>query len=129
MTQAQTEVPRFRVTTAPGFATGLHMYGPDEEIDWVEPEGWNEKKYGKHFSAYGPSLTFACVNKAAEDLMEKHKEKVKLANQPKPTRDDERFAKMEAMHIEMMTAMLEMQAENRRLREKSEEAEEKKGKR
>lgn len=125
---ASDERPIFKVTTAPGFATGLKMYAPDEEIVWAVPPEWDEAKYGKHFAAYGPSLTFLPVNEAAEKLMVEHKAKIAKALAPKPTKDDARFEKLEAMHLQMMNALLEQQAENRRLREKMEELGEEKGK-
>lgn len=76
-TVEEREPPKFRVTQAPGFATGLQMHLPGEEIVWEVPEGWDEKKYGKHFSAYGPSVTFEPLNAAAEALQSDHKEKLK----------------------------------------------------
>jgi len=117
---ASDERPIFRVVSGP-FATGVKLYAPGEEIVWAVPEGWDEKKYGKHFAAYGPSLSFEPLNEAAVKRMEEHKKLVAEKNRPKPTADDERFKKMEAMHLEMMNAMLAMQAENRRLREDTEE--------
>lgn len=122
---AQKEVPKFRVMQAPGFATGLQVHPVDSEIDWVVPEDWNEKRYGKHFASHGPSMSFLPLNKAAEDLMEDHKAKVAEMRKPKPTAGDERFAKLESMHLEMMQVVLALQAENRRLREDAEEKEEK----
>jgi hypothetical protein len=121
MTETKKEVPKFRVTQAPGFATGLVMHEIGTEIEWVVPDDWDTKKNGKHFAAHGPSTTFDCLNDAAVKLMEEHKENVRKKNLPKPTADDDRFKKMEAMHIEMMSTMLEMQAENRRLREDAED--------
>lgn len=116
------ENPIFRVTNPPGFATGLVMHPPGTEIEWVVPDDWDEKKYGKHYAAYGPSLTFQPMNAAAEALMEDHKALVKKKNTPKTAVDDERFAKLEAMHLQIMNSMLEQQAENRRLREQLGEA-------
>lgn len=110
----ETEIPKFKVG-AQHFATGLYLYPPESVIEWVVPEGWNEKKFGKHFASHGPSTSFECLNKAAEDLMAEHKKKVAELRRPKPTANDEHFAKMEAMHLQMMNAVLEGQAENRRL--------------
>ncbi len=122
------ETPKFEVTLAPHFATGLKNYYPGEVIEWVVPEGWDDEKYGKHFSAHGPSTSFKCLNKAAEDLMAAHKKEVEERKKPKPTVESEHFAKMEAMHLQMMSAVLEGQAENRRLMAKLLELQEDDGK-
>lgn len=113
--------PVFKVVQAGGFATGVKKYEPGELVVWAEPEGWDEKRYGKHWSKYGPSLTFIPVNPPAERLMDEHRKVIADRNKPRPTVDDERFAKLEAMHTQVMSALLEQQAENRRLREKLEE--------
>jgi hypothetical protein len=120
--QAEEEVPLFEITQAPGFATGLVMHQPGEVIPWAVPEDWSEKRYGKHYAEYGPSITFLPRNKAAEDLMTKHKAKL-AANAAAATRtpDSARFEKMEKMHLEVMSALMEQQAENRRLRAQMDE--------
>ncbi len=98
------KAPWFRVTQAPGFATGRVMHVPGTMLEWSEPEGWDEKKYGKHYSKYGPSMTFEPLNKAAEDLLAKHKENVQKKFAPVPS-DIEKF----------MGLMREMMAQNQQL--------------
>lgn len=116
------ETPRFQVTQAPGFATGLVMHLPGEEINWEVPPDWDTKKYGRHYASYGPSLSFLPLNPAAEKLMEEHRALIVSKNKPKPTVDDERFAKMEALHLQAMNSALETQALLRRMLENKEEA-------
>lgn len=121
---ASDERPIFRVVSGT-FATGVKLYAPGEEIVWAIPEGWDDKKYGKHFAAYGPSLTFEPLNQAAEKRMEEHKKLVAEKNQPKPTRDDERAAKLEKLVLDMLNAQGEAQAEARRAQARHEELMEK----
>lgn len=100
------ERPVFKVTQAGGFATGLKRYEPGELVVWEVPPQWNEKRYGKHFAHYGPSLTFEAMNPPAAALLESHKKLVAEKNKPKPTADEIRAAKME----ELLTKQLEVQA-------------------
>lgn len=123
MTEAAKAVenPKFRVTQAPGFATGLIMHPPDSEIEWVEPEGWDEKRWGKHWSKTGPSRSFVPLNPAAEKLMEEYKKEIERRSKPKATLDDERYAKMEKLVLDMLGAQGEAQAEARRAQARHEE--------
>jgi len=57
---ASDERPIFRVVSGT-FATGVKLYAPGEEIVWAIPEGWDDKKYGKHFAAYGGVWPPHCV--------------------------------------------------------------------
>lgn len=120
-TVVKDERPIFRVTQAPGFATGIKMYAPGEEIVWSVPEGWDAKKYGAHFASYGPSTTFEPVNPPAEKLLADHHAKLKELRKPKPTADDERAAKLEKMVLDMLNAQGEAQAEARRAQARHEE--------
>lgn len=111
MTESKAEVviderPVFKVTQAGGFATGLKKYEPGELVVWEVPPGWNDKKYGKHFAHYGPSVTFEPVNPPAVDLMEKHKKMLVEKNRPKASEEALRAAKME----ELLTKQLEIQS-------------------
>lgn len=117
---ASDERPIFRVTSGT-FATGVKLYQPGEEIVWAVPEGWDDRKYGKHFSAHGPSLSFEPMNAAAVKRMEEHKKVVAEKNQPKPTRDDERAAKLEKMVLDLLNAQGEAQAEARRAQARHDE--------
>lgn len=65
--------PWFMVQQAPGFRTGLQFFQPGDPVEWVVPDGWNDKRYGKHFAAHHPSITFLPLNDKAEELMEKYK--------------------------------------------------------
>lgn len=121
MVEVKDERPIFRVKQAPGFATGIKMYAPDDEIVWEVPEGWDEKKYGKHFASYGPSTSFEAVNPPAEKLLEAHKAKIVELRKPKPTADDERAAKLEKLVLDMLAAQGEAQAEARRAQARHEE--------
>lgn len=121
MAEVKDERPIFRVTQAPGFATGVKMYAPGEEIVWAVPEDWNVAKYGKHFASYGPSTTFEAMNPAAEKLAESHKQKIAEALKPKPTADDERAAKLEKLVLDMIATQGEAQAEARRAQARHEE--------
>lgn len=121
MAEEKDERPIFRVEQAPGFATGIKMYAPGEEIVWAVPEGWDEKKYGKHFASYGPSSTFTPLNTAAEKLMAEYKAKLAEMRKPKPTADDERAAKLEKLVLDMLAAQGEAQAEARRAQARHEE--------
>lgn len=122
--QTQDERPIFRVKSGP-FATGVKLYQPEEEIVWAVPEGWDEKKYGKHFAEYGPSLSFEPLNEAAVKRMADHKKLVAEKNLPKPTRDDERASKLEKLVLDMLNAQGEAQAEARRAQARHEELMEK----
>jgi hypothetical protein len=77
----------FKVTQAGGFATGLKKYEPGELVVWEVPPGWNDKKYGKHFAHYGPSVTFEPMNPPAVDVMAKHKKLLEEKNRPKPSEE------------------------------------------
>lgn len=121
MAEEKDERPIFRVTQAPGFATGIKMYAPGEEIVWAVPEGWDEKKYGKHFASYGPSSTFTPLNAAAEKLMVEYKAKLAEMRKPKPTADDERAAKLEGLVLDLLKSQGEAQAESRRAQARHEE--------
>lgn len=123
-----TEIPKFRVTQAPGFASGLKFYQVGEEINWEVPDGWNDAKYGKHFAEYGPSTTFEPLNEAAKKLLKDHHAVLKEKNRPKPTADDERLAKVEEMNLKLLSSQLETQALLRRLLENQAEADEAKAK-
>lgn len=112
------DVPIFEVTMAPGFATGLVMHAPGEQIRWEVPEGWNEKKNGKHYASHGPSVTFKCCNKAAEKLMADHKAKVAEKNKPRPTAQDEAAKAMQEQNLKLMSMFAEAQAEQRRTNER-----------
>jgi heme exporter protein D len=102
------ERPVFKVTQAGGFATGLKKYEPGELVVWEVPPGWNDKRYGKHFAHYGPSVTFEPMNLPAVDLMAKHKKLLEEKNRPKQTEEAVRAAKME----ELLTKQLEIQAKS-----------------
>lgn len=120
--KAEKEVPLFEVVQAPGFATGLQLHPPGAQIPWEVPDGWNEKKWGRHFASYGPSLTFKALNPSAEKLMEQHKAMVAEKNKPRPTDSDKQIAAMKEMQLETMKMMLEAQAEQRRTNERLAEA-------
>src|SRR4051812_40468642 len=96
---AKEKTPHFRIGNAGIFRTGLVSYGPGEVIEWKVPEGWNEKKYGKHFASYGPSISWEPLNPAAEKLMEEHKANVKKKNTPK------------ASEIEVLQSLVTKQSE------------------
>lgn len=119
---AQKENPIFEVVQAPGFATGLQLHPPGSQIEWVVPENWNEKKWGKHYASYGPSVTFKPINPAAEALMEKHKALVAEKNKPKPSEASLHLQAMQEMQDKLLTMMLEQQAEQRRTNERLAEA-------
>lgn len=121
MAEVKDERPIFRVTQAPGFATGVKMYSPGEEIVWAVPEEWNVQKYGRHFASYGPSTSFEAMNPAAEKLAQAHKIKIEELRKPKPTADDERAAKLEKLVLDLLAAQGEAQAEARRSQARYEE--------
>lgn len=95
-------VPVFRVTQAPGFMTGLYQHPVGSEIRWEKPDGWNEAKWGKHFSDFGPSMTFEPVNAAAKKRMAAHKEHVAKKNAPVPTEMAALIAQNKAQSDQMM---------------------------
>jgi hypothetical protein len=121
----EAEVPRYRVTQAPGFATGLVMHPPGTEIEWQVPHGWDSAKYGKHYAEYGPSVTFEPLNDAAKKHMEEHHKEIKAKAAkaaPAPSGDTS------AIMLQILNLMLEEKAERRRKEEKEAEETEKKGK-
>jgi hypothetical protein len=136
MAETEKQVPIFRVAQAPGFATGMHMHPVGTEIAWEVPDGWDEKKWGKHYASYGPSVTFECVNPAAEKLMAAHKKNVAEKNKPVPTEMQalqEQNRAQQAQLSQLMAQILEQNALMRRkldaddlAREEREEAEIKK---
>jgi hypothetical protein len=75
-------VPYFKIG-AQTFQTGMGAHGPDSIIPWAVPEGWDEKKWGKHYASYGPSVTWTPLNKAAKVLMDKRKANVAAELAPK----------------------------------------------
>lgn len=114
------ETPIFRVMQGPGFATGLVMHPVGTEILWEAPEGWDEKRNGKHFSAFGPSVTFECVNKAAEDLMATHKENVRKKMQPASSEVEELKKQNAKLQDQLMQLMAGMSEQNALLRKQAE---------
>lgn len=109
---ADESCPIFRVEQAPGFTTGLQTYGPGELIRWEKPEGWKNEKYGKHFSEYGPSITFAPMNEKAKKMMIDHKEKLRQFHAPKPTASDKLLEavvegqKQQAQTLDLLTKLV-----------------------
>lgn len=122
--------PYFRITTSPGFATGLVMHPPGSVIAWVIPDDWDAKKNGKHWAEFAPSITFEALNEPAEKLLAKQKAVVqgKVAQvSVLDTESAKRFAAMEQMQIKMMEENLKLQAAIRFLTENAaEKAESKK---
>lgn len=121
-------VPVFRVTQAPGFMTGLTQHPVGAEIRWEKPEGWNEAKWGKHFSEYGPSMTFEPVNAAAKKRMAAHKEVVAKKNAPVPTEMAAMIAHNKAQSdqiMELLKAQMEANALLRRQLDAAEQAKKK----
>lgn len=131
MTETKKEVAVFRVTQAPGFMTGLVQHPVGSEIPWEEPEGWNEAKWGKHFSKFGPSTTFEPVNKAAEELMASHKATVAKKNAPIPSDMALLLTQNKAQQdqiMQLLQAQLEANALMRRQLDAAEQALEEKNK-
>lgn len=77
--------PWFMVQQAPGFRTGLQFFQPGDPIEWVVPDGWNDKRYGKHFAHHHPSITFLPLNEPAEDLMAQYKSHLAKRHAPVAT--------------------------------------------
>lgn len=129
---ADDNVPVFRVTQAPGFMTGLTQHPVGSGIRWEKPEGWNEAKWGKHFSDFGPSMTFEPVNAAAKKRMATHKDHVAKKNAPVPTEMAAMIAQNKAQSdqvMELLKAQMEANALLRRqLDAKDAEVEEAKSK-
>lgn len=122
--EVESSVPRYRVTQAPGFATGQVMHPPGTELDWEVPHGWDAAKYGKHYAEYGPSTTFEPLNDAAKKHMEEHKKKIEEKARkaaPAPSADTS------AVMLQILNLMLEERADRRRKEEKEAEEAEKKG--
>lgn len=116
------DVPRYQVG-AQGFFDGSQLHPPGTELTWEAPENWDAKALGPHYMSQGPSDSFIPLNVAAEAKLAEYRAWVAKHSAPVPSAVDERFAKLEKMHLDMMSTMLEQQAENRRLRSKLEEAE------
>lgn len=128
MTETKKEVPVFRVTQAPGFMTGLVQHSVGAEIPWEVPDNWDAKKWGKHFAEYGPSTTFECVNKAAEELMASHKATVAKKNAPIPSDMALLLAQNKAQQdqiMQLLQTQMEANALMRRQLDAAEEATEK----
>lgn len=96
--------PYFKIGAQP-FQTGLATHNPGDVIPWEVPKGWDEKKNGRHYASYGPSVTWTPLNKAASAIMASHKEKVRKATEPKP---DPVALQMKAMQ-ESFTKLAEAQ--------------------
>lgn len=111
------ERPIFEVVSQ-HFASGLKTYEKGEQIVWAVPEGWDEKKYGKHFSVYGPSITFRPVNPPAEKLLKEHRKVIEDRNRPRPTvaeemlaetrKSNDNAAKLIAQNQKMLEMLIEL---------------------
>lgn len=119
-------VPVFRVTQAPGFMTGLTQHPVGAEIRWEKPDGWNEAKWGKHFSDFGPSMTFEPVNAAAKKRMASHKEHVAKKNAPVPTEMAAMIAQNKAQQDQMNQLLTQILEQNALLRRQADAVEQKK---
>lgn len=105
-TKQTQEVPRYRVTQAPGFFDGASMKAVGEEFAWEPPEGWNEAKNGPHYTKAGPSQSFQPMNPAAEKLQAEHRARIAKAAIPRGTEVDE-LKKVISKQNEQFMALME----------------------
>lgn len=94
--EAQDESVAIFIAGSQGFYAGYRTWKSGEEIRWEKPEGWKDEKYGKHFSDFGPSLTFQPKNEKAKAVLAAHKAKITAMNQPQPSGAEQLLAALKA---------------------------------